>query len=95
MALTYYDFRNYDGNDGDGVETDYFLARSQDGGVTWTESPVTSSSFNIQLAPKTISGNDFLGDYAGIDSADSSFFATFARTGSAADPTDVYVVKAG
>jgi BNR/Asp-box repeat len=94
VAVTYYDFRNYDGSDGDGAETDYFLARSTDGGTTWSESPVTSSSFNIQLAPKTISGNDFLGDYAGIDSAGATFFATFAQTLNAADPTDDYVATA-
>jgi Neuraminidase (sialidase) len=94
VAVTYYDFRNYDGSDGDGAETDYFLARSTDGGTTWSESPVTSSSFNIQLAPKTVSGNDFLGDYAGIDSAGATFFATFAQTLNAADPTDDYVATA-
>ena len=93
VAVAYYDFRNYD-QDSDGVETDYFLARSTDGAVSWSESRVTSQSFNIQLAPKTISGNDFLGDYAGIGSAGPTYFATFARTGSSADPTDDYVARA-
>ena len=85
VGVTYYDFRN---NNGNGLNTDYFLVTSTDGGVSWSETRLTPSSFNMEWAP--ISRGYFTGDYEGLTSAGSQWRAVFIQTVALRD-TDAFV----
>jgi hypothetical protein len=93
VGVSYYDFRN---NTPDpGVPTDAFVNLSSDGGATWSESRLTATSFDITTAPVApASRGYFLGDYEGLASAGSTFFAFFSvTTGDLSNRTDVELVK--
>ena len=49
VAVTYYDIRN--NTPAAGLDTDYFVAVSHDGGATWQESKITPTSFDDATAP--------------------------------------------
>ena len=49
VAVTYYDIRN--NTPAPGLDTDYFVAVSHDGGATWQESKITPTSFDDATAP--------------------------------------------
>jgi BNR repeat protein len=85
IGVTYYDFRN---NNGSGLNTDYFLVQSSDGGVSWHETRLTPSSFNMEWAP--ISRGYFTGDYEGLTSAGAQWRAVFIQTIAPLD-TDTFV----
>ncbi len=88
IGLSYFDFRNDEGSGP--LATDYFLARSTDGGATWTETRLTAESFDLRMAPT--SGGLFLGDYMGLASAGERLVAAFVRpTGDPTNPTEVVV----
>ena len=96
IGVTYYDFRS-DTNAAT-LLTDYWLARSADGGATWTESRV-SEPFDLSIAPLTTSttpGGYFLGDYQGLTSRDNVFlpFFTKANNGDTDNRTDIFSAPA-
>ncbi|MEO8364782.1 MAG: sialidase family protein [Pseudoxanthomonas sp.] len=92
VGVTYYDFRS------DGVAatllTDAWLARSSDGGRSWTESRL-ADPFDLALAPRTTAGY-FLGDYQGLASSGAVFVPFFAKANNAntSNRTDVFHVAA-
>lgn len=62
-------------------------------GSTWTETRVSSASFDISQAPLTGAGF-FLGDYHGLVSAGTTVLpVSAATTGSADNPTDVFTLR--
>jgi hypothetical protein len=63
IYVTYYDFRN-DTTASPSLDTDVWVTRSTDGGVTWSEERLTRSSFDMRLAPDA--RGFFVGDYAGL-----------------------------
>jgi Neuraminidase (sialidase) len=87
VGVTYYDFRN---NNGSGLNTDYFLVRSTDGGASWSETRITPRSFNMEWAP--ISRGYFTGDYMGLTNAGSAWEAVFIQTVAPLD-TDTFVAS--
>src|SRR5690606_290274 len=88
LGVTYYDFRS----DGAAATllTDTWLARSSDGGTTWTETRL-ADPFDLALAPRTTAGY-FLGDYQGLVSHGSVFVPFFAKANNAntANRTDIF-----
>ncbi|MGH8077624.1 MAG: sialidase family protein, partial [Lysobacter sp.] len=92
VGVTYYDFRS-NTTDPITLPTDYWLARSGDGGVTWSESRV-SSPFDLTTAPNA--GGLFLGDYQGLKSRGNVFVPFFAKTSSGDfnNRTDVFAAPA-
>ena len=73
VAVGYYDYRNDVAGD-TSATTDYWNTISSDGGDTWTEQRLTSSSFDISDAPVApASRGYFLGDYMGLASRGSAF----------------------
>jgi hypothetical protein len=91
VGVSYYDFRKDDGDAGNGVETDFWFQQSSDGGSTWSETRLTSSSFDITTAPVApASRGYFLGDYEGMTSTGSTFYNLFVvTTGDTSNRTDV------
>ena len=89
VAVTYYDFRNDVTGDG-ALSTDFWAARSDDGGATFgDETRLTTSPFDMVQAP--YAGGYFVGDYTGLDHAGTTFHAAWVGGGSgAANPTDVF-----
>ena len=87
IGVTYYDFRS---NTGDRtLLTDYWLARSIDGGATWRESRV-AGPFDLAIAP--FAEGLFLGDYqslVGIGNAFVPFYAA-VNNGDLGNRTDVF-----
>jgi len=87
IGVTYFDFRN---NTADfaTLPTDYWLARSSDGGMHWTETHI-DGSFDLKFAPDA--NGLFLGDYQGLATVGRAFVAFYARTntGEAANRTDI------
>jgi hypothetical protein len=87
VGVTYYDFRN---NTADlaSLPTDYWLARSTDGGVHWTETHV-DGAFDLNRAPDA--NGLFLGDYQALATVGNAFVAFYARatTNDAANRTDI------
>jgi hypothetical protein len=81
VALSYYDFRNFDGAPDGPANTDYWLATFTDDGSALhvaTESRLTDASFDIEQAPWA--GGFFLGDYEGLESAGDDVHAVFVTT---------------
>jgi hypothetical protein len=88
IGVTYYDFRSNTG-DRATLPTDYWLARSTDGGATWRESRV-AGPFDLAIAP--YAGGLFLGDYqslVGIGNAFVPFYAA-VNSGDLSNRTDVF-----
>src|SRR4051812_4213872 len=63
VYVTYYDFRN-DTAASPSLDTDAWVARSTDGGVTWTENRLTAPPFDMRTAPNA--RGFFVGDYEGL-----------------------------
>ena len=91
VGVTYYDFRS----DGAAATllTDVWLARSADGGATWTESRI-ADPFDLAIAPSTnpTTGGYFVGDYQGLASRGNVFLPFFSRANNAntANRTDIF-----
>ena len=92
VGVTYYDFRN--NTAAAGLPTDYWLARSSDGGVSWTETHV-ATAFDLTNAPQA-GGAYFLGDYQALGSRNNVFVPFFVKTsnGDLTNRTDVYAAPA-
>lgn len=91
IAVTYYDFRNNDG--GDDLKTDYFVVYCHsdcENADNWSESPVTSTSFDMAKAP--VARGFFTGDYEGLGTQDSNFFAFFSQSHNN-DPASIFFSK--
>ncbi len=87
IGVTFYDFRSESGT---GTNTDYWLARSADGGNTWSETRV-AATFTLANAP-VVSGAYFLGDYMGLTSAGTAFLPFYART-TGPSLTDIFLTR--
>jgi hypothetical protein len=88
IGVSYYDLRN-DTRAGP-LLTDYFLARSAEGGATWRETRLTDASFDMTLAPQA--GGFFVGDYMGLATISDRFVSAFVVTNTTpSDPTRVVV----
>lgn len=92
VGVGYYDFRSNTADPAT-LPTDYWLARSGDGGTTWTESRV-SSPFDLRNAPNA--GGLFLGDYQALKSRGAVFVPFFVKTnnGDLNNRTDVFAAPA-
>lgn len=91
VGVTYYDLRN--NTAAASLLTDYWLARSSDGGVTWTETRV-ATSFDATTAPQA-GGAYFLGDYQALVSRNNVFVPFFVKTtGNLSNRTDVFAAPA-
>jgi hypothetical protein len=92
VGVSYYDFRSNTA-DAATLPTDYWLARSSDGGVTWTESRI-SAAFDLNTAPNA--GGLFLGDYQALKSRGNVFVPFFVKTSSGDfnNRTDVFAAPA-
>jgi Neuraminidase (sialidase) len=88
VAVTYYDIRN--NTPAPGLDTDYFVVISHDGGATWQESRITPASFDDTTAP--VSRGYFLGDYQGLANNGTAFKSVFVQTnsGNTSNRTDVF-----
>ena len=91
VGVSYYDFRN--NTPAPGVPTDYWLAHSHDGGMTFSEQHV-AGPFDIETAP--VARGFFLGDYEGLGHAGRDFVPFFVMTnsGNLANRTDVFSARA-
>jgi hypothetical protein len=92
VGVSYYDFRSNTA-DAATLPTDYWLARSADGGVSWAESRV-SAPFDLATAPNA--GGLFIGDYQALKSRGNVFVPFFVKTnsGDANNRTDVFAAPA-
>jgi hypothetical protein len=92
VGVTYYDFRN--NTAAAGLPTDYWLAKSSDGGVSWSETHV-ATAFDLTTAPQA-GGAYFLGDYQALASRNNVFVPFFVKTsnGDLTNRTDVYAAPA-
>ncbi|MCB0213811.1 MAG: exo-alpha-sialidase [Anaerolineae bacterium] len=91
IAVTYYDFRNND--EGGDLETDYFVVSCHDkcdNADNWSESQVTSTSFDLAQAP--VARGFFTGDYEGLGTEGSNFFAFFSQS-HGSDPASIFFSK--
>ncbi len=88
IGITYFDFRS-NTTDPSTLFTDYWLARSSDGGTTWRESRV-AGPFDLAIAPNA--RGLFLGDYQGLVAIGKEFVPFYAtvNTGDLADRTSVF-----
>ena len=77
IGINYYDFRNDDSSPP--LTTDYWSIASTDGGATWDESHI-SGPFDQRTA--AVARGFFLGDYAGLSTADNGdvFHAVFGQS---------------
>ena len=75
VGVLYYDFRS---NTADAaLSTDVWLARSANGGSTWTETRV-AEPFDLAAAPR-VDSKMFIGDYQSLSSAKGKFIPLYAR----------------
>jgi hypothetical protein len=87
IGLTYYDFRGTLA--GSALPVSYWLARSSDGGATWTESLI-DGPFDLSGAP-IVQSQYFLGDYQSLQWAGTDFLAFYVESRVASTgPTDVF-----
>jgi len=88
IGVAYYDFRSNTSDPGT-LPTDYWLARSTDGGATWRESRV-AGPFDLAIAP--LAGGLFLGDYQALISIGDAFVPFYAavNSGNLSNRTDVF-----
>jgi len=89
VEVTYYDFRQ-DTSDKSTLLTNYWRARSQDGGGSWSETPL-AGPFDILSAPLA-GAAPFIGDYQGMAASGESFVAFFvaANDGNADNPSSLF-----
>jgi len=98
VAVQHYDFRADDPVTTPPLSTDTWLLRSTNGGTTWTEERIGSSSFDMTTAPDA--SGYFVGDYAGLDFAGGGLrpgfkpFHVRANSGNLANRTDVFATTA-
>jgi hypothetical protein len=93
IAVTYYDF-TADTVASQTLDTQYWVTKSTDGGLTWSpREEITDGSFDMRAAP--FARGFFTGDYEGLESAGSDFIplVSLANTGNAANPTDVFSAR--
>ncbi|MBP6750084.1 MAG: exo-alpha-sialidase, partial [Xanthomonadaceae bacterium] len=86
VAVSYYDLRNDTATPA--LTADVWLARSGDGGATWTEQRI-GASFDLSFAPNA--NGYFVGDYQGLIEADGVFVAFYgkANDGDLENRTDI------
>ena len=98
VAVQHYDFRADDPSTTPPLSTDTWLLRSTNGGRTWTEEGIGTSSFDMTTAPDA--RGYFVGDYAGLDFAGGGLrpgfkpFLVRANSGNLANRTDVFATTA-
>jgi hypothetical protein len=87
VAVTYYDFRPDLPTEPKAL-TDFYVAHSHDGGVTFSENKLTAAPFDMATAPDA--GGYFVGDYTGLDHRGAKFHAGWvqANDGNLANRTD-------
>jgi hypothetical protein len=91
VGVSYYDFRS--NTAAATLLTDYWLARSSDGGLTWTETRV-ATAFDLTTAPQA-GGAYFLGDYQALASRNNVFVPFFVKGNvDLTNRTDVYAAPA-
>jgi len=90
VGVTYFDLRSDTATAP--LSTDPWLARSRDGGATWTDTRI-GDTFDMTLAP--FANGLFVGDYEGLVSLGGRFVPFYARTNVGADNnrTDVVAVS--
>jgi hypothetical protein len=90
IALSYFDTRTDDPADRSQYFASAWLARSPDGGATWSEDPL-GGAFDLKAA--RFGDVYFLGDYQGLAvTRTGSFVPFFARAaGGGDDPSDIFV----
>ena len=93
VAVTYYDFRN---NDGDpGLPTDEWLVHCHSGcqnPANWSETHV-AGSFDMELAP--VARGYFVGDYEGLANSGADFTPFFSEAGPVSGQADIYFARVG
>jgi hypothetical protein len=91
IGVSYYDFRN--NTAAPGLPTDVWLAHSHDAAASWGEQHL-GGPFDMETAP--FARGFFVGDYEGLTTIGRDFLAFFvmANTGSLANRTDVFSVRA-
>ena len=89
VAVSYYDL-TYDSVASPSLDTDYWVARSTDGGRSFApRERVTPQSFDLRTAPDA--RGFFLGDYEGLAAAGNRFEVLFSKTtGDPGNPTDLF-----
>ncbi|MBF6025392.1 sialidase family protein, partial [Lysobacter niastensis] len=92
LGVTYYDLRA-NTTDTNVLQTEYWLARSIDGGVNWVETRV-ANVFDLDTAPNA--GGYFLGDYQALRSRGNVFVPFYVKTssGDTNNRTDVFAAPA-
>jgi hypothetical protein len=92
VGVTYYDLRANSIDTGV-LQTEYWLARSIDGGTTWAETRV-ANAFDLDVAPNA--GGYFLGDYQALRSRGNVFVPYYVKTSSGDfdNRTDVFAAPA-
>jgi hypothetical protein len=93
IAVTYYDF-SADTVDSPTLDTQYWVTRSTDGGLTWSDrEEITDGPFDMRSAP--VARGFFTGDYEGLESAGNTFipFVSLANTGNQTNPTDIFAAS--
>ena len=90
VAVSYYDFRNDVLGDPE-LSTDFWVAHSHDGGVTFPdENRLTAESFDMRTAPFAL--GYFVGDYTGLSHFGGRFDSLWvgANDGNEENRTDVF-----
>jgi hypothetical protein len=90
VAVSYYDFRN-DGPGDAELSTDFWVAHSHDGGLTFpNEDRLTTASFDMRTAPFAL--GYFVGDYTGLAHFGSRFDSLWvgANDGNLLNRTDAF-----
>ncbi len=85
IGVMYDDLRD-DTPDAATLWTDVWLARSADGGRTWSEARI-AGPFDLDAAPRTTTGF-FVGDYQALVASANRFATLFTVTTNGADPAD-------
>jgi hypothetical protein len=98
VGVQHYDFRFDDPTTTPPLTSDTWLLRSTDGGATFTEERIGTSSFDMTTAPDAL--GYFVGDYAGLDFAGGGLrpgfkpFQVRANSGNLVNRTDVFATTA-
>jgi hypothetical protein len=90
VAVSYYDFRNDETGDAE-LSTDFWVAHSHDGGVTFPdEDRLTPESFDMRTAPYAL--GYFVGDYTGLSHFEDRFDSLWvgANDGDLDNRTDAF-----
>jgi hypothetical protein len=90
VAVSYYDFRADDPANLSSLMTSVWLAISEGGGATWTETPL-GEPFDMRTAP--VADGYFVGDYEGLVANGESFipFLSAATSPRVGNSTSIYV----